>query len=204
MVRPRGTCDSFRCAARALAPLCPPVRDTANARVTASTDRAARTLFATVALDLIHNDPLQLGAAAGCAPQQKWLVQTMRTGLCPRFPTPGGRNASSLTKTKCFVQAPAKGAAGCPAGSCVLRCCLMPVPRPRAPFLPPSPPGVRTWYLSHLSRLPYPLRHRPKTDDCRHCACMINHLTGGPPAFRFPCSQKSKLLATPTEEFNFT
>ena len=61
----------LRCAARALAPLSSRLRDKANARVTASTDRAARKLFATVALDLIHNDPLQLGAAAGCAPQQK-------------------------------------------------------------------------------------------------------------------------------------
>ena len=155
----------------------PPQRYEAARGVNATANRSARMLFATVALQFVRRDRLHHGALAQPTPQQIWLVQTMRAGRCPRFPTPSGRNASSLAKTKCFAQAPAKGAAGCPAGSCVLRCCLMPVPRPRAPFLPPSPSGVRTRYLSHLSRLPYPLRHRPKTDDRRHCTCNTYLLT---------------------------
>ena len=82
----------LRCAARALAPLSSRLRDKANARVTASTDLAARTLFATVALDFIHNDPLQLGAAVLAAPQRKWPGQTLMTGRCARVSSPDGRD----------------------------------------------------------------------------------------------------------------
>ena len=58
-----------------------------------------------------------------------------------------------------------------------LRAALLPDAWPKAPCLPPSPTGIRTRYLSHLSRLPYPLRHRPKTDDRRHCTCNTYLLT---------------------------
>ena len=177
----------LRCAARALAPLSSRLRDTANARVTASTDRAARKLFATVALDLIQSDPLQLGAAAGCAPQQKWLVQTMRTGLSPAFSDPRRPECILADQNEVLRAGACKRCSRLSgwdlgAGSCVLRCCaaaLLPDACPTAPcpVFAPFHPGVRTWYLSHLSRLPYPLRHRPKTDYRRHCTCNTYLLT---------------------------
>ena len=115
----------------------PPQRYKAARGVCVTANRAATVRLATVALLFIHNILLHHGPLALAAPMQKWVVQTLRAGMYPRFPKlKGSRRVPRISPKKVAVggrQQKVQQAVRLGAACFVLRAALLPAAWPTAP-----------------------------------------------------------------------